>query len=692
MRSRIRKLHPPLVSLILGMASALLGPWRITAQTAAATNRPMTSLDVASIKSVTAAEISPDGKHVAYLVASPRRPGVDEDGEPWSELWILDLPTGSPRPFVIGKVEANAIRWTPDSASITFLAKRGTDKFTSLYLIPAHGGEARQALSMGAPITDYSLSPTGDLIAVVAQEPDPESKKELQNKGFKQEVYEEDLRPSRVWITSLNHTSPNPRKLDVTGSISAVQFAPSGDRLAVAISPTPLMDDLMMHSQIHLVSAIDGSLAARINTPGKLGMFQWSPDSKWIAFLAGADIHDPWAGRLMLADTRDGGFRELHPGQESDAIALAWQKNQFVMFLNARGVKTEFLKAPLGIGGEARVLLKDTSLILTALSFTKDGQHGAFVAHSPWHPPELFTWNTGDQTPVRRTFNNPQLSNIRLATQEIVSFRARDGLALEGILINPLDKGSTDKRHPLIMAVHGGPESHVSHGWLTSYSLPGLVAAAKGFAVFYPNYRGSTGRGVAFSKLGQGDAAGKEFDDLIDGVDHLVGLGLVDAQRVGVTGGSYGGYATAWCATRYSERFAAGVMFVGISDKISKVGTTNIPNEEFLVHSLKRPWDDWNFLLDRSPIRFTENARTPLLILHGKDDPRVNPGQSRELFRHLKMRAKTPVRLVLYPGEGHGNKKAAAKLDYNLRMLQWFDQYLKGTPGDKPSAEIEYPK
>jgi dipeptidyl aminopeptidase/acylaminoacyl peptidase len=242
----------------------------------------------------------------------------------------------------------------------------------------------------------------------------------------------------------------------------------------------------------------------------------------------------------------------------------------------------------------------------------------------------------------------------------------------------------------LILAVHGGPESHVSHGWVTTYSLPGQIAASRGMAVFYPNYRGSTGRGVAFSKLGQGDAAGKEFDDLVDAVDHLVASGLVDKSKVGVTGGSYGGYATAWCSTRFSDRFAAGVMFVGISDKLSKVGTTDIPNEEYYVHALKRPWEDWQFLLERSPIYHAGNSRTPLLILHGKDDPRVNPGQSRELYRHLKLRGQAPVRLVLYPGEGHGNKKAAARLDYNLRLLSWMEHYLKGKGGAMPPSEIDY--
>ena len=181
------------------------------------------------------------------------------------------------------------------------------------------------------------------------------------------------------------------------------------------------------------------------------------------------------------------------------------------------------------------------------------------------------------------------------------------------------------------MYVHSGPESHEKNGWLTSYSRPGQVAAAKGFVVFYPNYRGSTGRGVGFSKAGQGDSAGKEFDDLIDGIDHLIEEGIADPKAIGVTGGSYGGYASAWCSTYYSDRFAASVMFVGISNKLSKAGTTDIPEEMYLVHQRKRPWEDWGYFLERSPIRYVERNRTPTLILHGKEDPRVHPSQSLEL-------------------------------------------------------------
>jgi dipeptidyl aminopeptidase/acylaminoacyl peptidase len=327
--------------------------------------------------------------------------------------------------------------------------------------------------------------------------------------------------------------------------------------------------------------------------------------------------------------------------------------------------------------------------VLSGFNLSRDGQSGAFIGQSPTHPPEVYFMKHGDAAPRRLTDSNPWLFDIRLAPQEVVRYKARDGVELEGMLIRP--QGAEDgQKHPLVLVVHGGPESHYSNGWLTRYANPGQVLAARGFAVFYPNYRGSTGRGVEFSKAGQSDPAGREFDDLVDGVDHLIKIGLVDKDKVGVTGGSYGGYATAWCSTYYSERFAAGVMFVGISDLVSKAGTTDIPNEMYLVHERNWPWEDWAEFRERSPIHHVQKARTPLLIVHGKDDPRVHPSQSLELYRYSKMAGKTPVRLVWYPGEGHGNRKAAAQLDLQLRLLDWMEHYLKGPGGKPPPHALKY--
>ena len=186
------------------------------------------------------------------------------------------------------------------------------------------------------------------------------------------------------------------------------------------------------------------------------------------------------------------------------------------------------------------------------------------------------------------------------------------------------------------------------------------------------------------------DFAGKEFDDIVEGVDHLIAIGVTDGDRVGVTGGSYGGYATGWLTTRYSDRFAAGVMFVGIANTISKDGVSDIPEEMYLVHQRIHQWDDWQFFLERSPIFWADSSKTPLLILHGKEDPRVPTDQSIEMYRNLKLRGKAPVRLILYPGEGHGNARAASRLDYNLRSLRWLEHYLKGPGGEPPAFDLRY--
>jgi dipeptidyl aminopeptidase/acylaminoacyl peptidase len=673
--------------LLLSGAMTLLA---VSAERGLAAEEVLTPHRVAELRLVTTAVISPDGSRVAYTLSVPRKPGVDDDGEPWAELWVTDAREGAARPFVTGKVNVSAVQWTEDGTRIAFLAKRGDDKTNALHLIPVDGGEARKAVELASDISSYSLAPDGKRVALVAREPLPAPKKKLQDKGFKQEIYEEDGHPAKIWLATLFESNTNSRPLALEGHVHQVHWSPVDDRLLVAVAPTPLVDDSMMRQRVQVVDGKSGQVLARVETTGKLGHIDWSPDGRRIGLIAAADIHDPDAGRLMVAEATGGAPRDLLPGLRGHVTHFAWSGSDSIAYIAAMSVQTVLSRLNLAPGAQAsRSLIGAEGPILMALSLSEDGQRAALVASSPSHPPELFVWSQPDSAPKRRTESNPGLEKLRFARQEVVRHKARDGLELEGILIRPLDE-EAGKRYPLILAVHGGPESHVSHGWLTSYSLPGQVAAARGMVVFHPNYRGSTGRGVAFSKLGQGDAAGKEFDDLVDAVDHLIAIGLVDRAKVGVTGGSYGGYATAWCSTRYSERFAAGVMFVGISDKVSKVGTTDIPNEEYYVHALKRPWEDWKFLLERSPVYHAEKSRTPLLILHGKDDPRVNVGQSRELYRHLKLHNQAPVRLVLYPGEVHGNRKAAARLDYNLRLVQWMEHYLKGPGGAMPPMEIDY--
>jgi dipeptidyl aminopeptidase/acylaminoacyl peptidase len=650
----------------------------------------LTAHKVAELRSVVAAEISPDGTKIAYVLAVPRKPLVDEDGGAWTELHVADVASGATRAFVAGKVNVSAPAWTADGKHIAFLQKRADDKGSSLYMIALDGGEARRAEAADESISAYDLHPDGQRVVVIASEPESAERKKLREKGFTQEIYEEDLRSSKPWVGTL-FDEAKPAKLAVDGHVSTAQWNAAGDKLAITVSPTPLVDDDYMRKRVQVVSAADGAVLAKVENPGKLGEIAWSPDGARIAMISAGDIHDPTDARLMLVPASGGAPVEVFPGIEGDTATFAWQGPDSILCVMHRGVEASLEKVVITDLSKAqpKVLVATGGPILTTVSLSDDGLRAAFVASSPTHPPEVFTMAHGEEKPKRVTDSNPMLAKIRLAPQEVVRFKARDGVEIEGLLNRPLDE-KKGERYPLILYVHGGPESHHSNGWLTNYGDPAQTAAARGFAVMHTNYRGSTGRGMAFAKLSQADAAGKEFDDLIDAIDHLVGTGLVDKDKVAVTGGSYGGYATAWLSTRYSDRVAAGVMFVGISDKISKVGTTDIPDEEFYVHALHRPWEDWQKMLERSPIFYAGQCKTPLLILHGKDDPRVNPGQSREMYRHLKLRSAAPVRLVLYPGEGHGNRKAAARLDYNLRMQQWIEHYLTGAKGAPPSMDLDY--
>ncbi len=639
----------------------------------------LTPAHVARLRSVSTARLSPDGRWVAFVHSVPRNPGV-EDGNPYGELHVLDKETR--RPFVTGKINVGQLGFRAEA--VTYVAKRSGDETACLYEIPTDGGESRKLVGFKTDLRGYSFSPDGKRVAFLALEPLPEKLEKQRKKGFNQQVYEEDWRPTRIYTTRIGG---EPTLLSGEGSASQLHWSPDGQHLAVALAPDPGVDADLMLRRVHILDANSGKVVAKVENPGKLGQVEWSPDGKRLALISGADLNDPADGRLMIVPATGGKPVDILPNLEAHVQRVAWISPTRLRVLIANGLESDIWE--VDADGTDRRDLGWTGAVFQDLDVSADGKSTVLVGESPQFPGEVFL--AGGQPPHRVTHSNPWLDKARLAKQQTVTWKARDGLSLQGVLVRPLDE-VPGQRYPLIMCVHGGPEAREVNGWMTGYSTPGQVAAARGFAVFYPNYRGSTGRGVAFSKLGQGDPAGKEFDDLVDAVDHLVASGLVDKAKVGITGGSYGGYASAWGATHYSDRYAASVMFVGISDTLSKFGTTDIPREEFLVHARRYPWDDWNLMLERSPIREVQKGHTPLLIMHGRDDPRVHPSQSLELYRYVKTLGQAPVRLVLYPGEGHGNRRAASRLDYNLRMLQWFEHYLKGPGGAPPPYELEYPE
>ncbi|WP_421856766.1 S9 family peptidase [Oceanicaulis sp.] len=670
-------MNRPLFTGVLGFAAACA----LGAQTQA--QDPLTLEDLFEIRQVSGIDISPDGDHVAFTVSTPRNVVAGEDdGTPQSALFIASGPDAA-RPFIT-EGGAGGVEWTPDGDALTFLARRDGDSGSALYEIAADGGEARRIYSHDESIQSYVIAPDGETLYFIAREKADPMQQTLRDRGFVANVYEENGVFSYVWRADLTEPDAEPVRFDLPGHASSLTLSEDGSRLAVTLAPTTLVDDSLMERQWHVVNAADGAVISTIETPGKIGMAAFSPDASRLAFIAGADRADPTAGTLHIADAQTGEYMAIARDAEQHVNQLAWIDRNSVLALASVGTGTALVE--YNINGREERRTPTEAGVISSMDYDRDDRVLAATVHAPTHPRELFV---GDRRSLRQwTDHNPQLDDIAWGDQRVFEFEARDGERIEGVLVTPQGDAPTGG-WPMIMTVHGGPEAHDSNGWVNGYSNLGHIGAGQGFAVFYPNYRGSTGRGERFAKLDHLDAPGEEFWDLVDAIGALSDAGIVDADRVGITGGSYGGFASAWGATVASEHFAASAPFVALTDLISFYGTTEIPIEMVDVHFMQPPWEDWMSYLEHSPTYHAPGSTTPTLILHGEADTRVDTSQSFILYRILKQTSDAPVRLVTYPGEGHGNRRAAAQYDYGLRVLRWMQHYLQGEGGEPPAPELD---
>ena len=332
------------------------------------------------------------------------------------------------------------------------------------------------------------------------------------------------------------------------------EFSPDGRFAAAAVSPKNLVDFSYVFQKIHIIDLETGTMRPLTENPGKLGNFAFSPDGKKIVYTAALERKDHAPSQVFVID--ESGKNQLNltvPGFRGHVQWAGWKDNETVIYLAAEGVWNTLNLVPAA-GGDRRVILdsKTSGIIFDNISYTRDFRTVTMPGESQSIPRDLFSWNPGGKL-RRLTRLNPWLDERALGRQEVVRYRARDGLEIEGILVYPVgyEKG---RRYPLMISVHGGPELHYTNGWVSSsYMMPSQVFAGKGYAVFHPNYRSSTGYGVKFGLAGYEDPAGREFDDLADGIEFLVREGIADRDRVGLGGISYGGYAAAWFGTLLHE-------------------------------------------------------------------------------------------------------------------------------------------
>lgn len=630
--------------------------------------------DILRTKFVVETAQSPDGNLIAYTVFTPR-PFSDKPGADYRYLYVYDLKNNSSKELLADENSVMNISWMADSKSILFRAKLGDAKRIQLHSISATGGSPDLIIDAENGVTEYQLSKDGQKISYISTESQPLKKKELLESGFDAEIYEEEYVDRNLYLYDLKNKKAN--KLTSGVSVWEYTWSHDGSKIAAAISDKNLVDDSYMFKRIFTINTATGEKTKLVDNPGKFTKLSFSPNGKHLAFVSAANINDAVSGSLFITEVPGNkSFEQLRNysvGFRGSVMDVVWKDNNTVLFSSEEGVDNTIREQTI-TGNDSKLILEPAKVVFTSFNYS-NGKF-SFSGNTPEHPGELFTFDVSNKALTKHTNSNPWLSEINLAKQEKFVYNARDGLDIEALLLYPINFKEGNS-YPLITYIHGGPESSEQNGWSTGYSKWGQVAAAKDYFVFMPNYRASSGRGVEYTMMGFGDLVGKEFDDVIDGIDRLIELGYVDKNKVGIGGGSYGGYFSAWAATKETERFAASVMFVGVSNQISKRNTTDIPYEDYYVH-----WGIWtheneDLIWERSPVRYAHLSNTPTLILHGKDDPRVHPSQSLEMYRALKTHGKAPVRMVWYPGQGHGNSKNTSRYDYLVRTMEWFDYYLK---------------
>lgn len=646
--------------------------------------------ELLELKRVSVHDMSPGGTELIYSVSTPRGPS-EEPGSAKTEYYRMDLTTKGSSPLFEGETKGSSPQYSPDGSFIAFIYGKD-DGHKQVWAIPAAGGEMVQLTRAGNDVNSFRWHPDGQGLGYLSFTPKSPRELELEKRGYGFIFYEENLKNNRLFYLRFGEGfSPAAEKQLVSEThVWDFEFSPDGRWLAFSSSEKNLIDHRYMFRKLQILDLSTGEVVRQVGNEGKLGNYVFNEGGTHLAFASALNINDHAVSQAYTYSLGDEAVTNHTPVDYRGHVEwVGWKSDNELMYYAGEGVYPKLYTLTLKKGKRSLLLDAETSgIIFGEPLFTEDLKQFVFTGNTPYDPSNIYTWD-GKGDPMRITDLNPGLSEKVFGEQEVIRYEARDGMEIEGLLIKPVGY-EEGRKYPLILYVHGGPEAHHSNGWLSRYATPGQVMAGKGYMAAYINYRASTGYGVEFGMEGFMDPAGKEFDDLADGIEYLVAEKGADRDRAGMAGGSYGGYAAAWFATYYTDYIKAACVFVGISNLISKRGTTDIPWEELLVHSGKPLEEQWQMNLERSPIYWAHQSKTATLIVGGADDPRVHPTQSLELYRLMKMNDHPAVRLVQYPGEGHGNRKQVGQVDVLYRQINWFDWYVKdGNPLDGPMPPLD---
>jgi dipeptidyl aminopeptidase/acylaminoacyl peptidase len=641
-------------ALALGVAAMSIGAAKGQDAPTADKSKLLTPEASLSLRSISDLQFSPDGTRLAFVVTEPPK-GTDRA----RHVWVYERQGGAARQFTYSAKSESSPRWSPDGRQLAFLSNR-QDEQQQIYLMGAHGGEG-MALTRGKrSVKSFEWSPDGQQIAFLAPDAktDAEEKKE-KDKDDAHVVDKEDKR-ARLWVVGAS-TGEARALTKPTWEVKEVAWLPAGDRVIVKATDRPESDQLT--DRIFSVQISDGS-ARQLSAPhGPFGELRVTPDGKTVSYVGsredGPDPHD----LLLLPIGAHAASNLTGASLDRPVEDYRWQKNGSVTLVAANGFSTLFVTySPDGTRHDLSASPTPTGSFAAA-----PGGEIVFASQGATRPAELWLWDQ-KTSPQQITHLNDSWKQFTLSAPEFYKYKSFDGVEIEAALLKPQGADAKSKL-PLIALIHGGPTGR----WSDSIETWGQLLATHGYAVFYPNIRGSVGYGQKFVESNRGDWGGGDFKDVMAGVKDLVDRGIADPQRLAIGGWSYGGYMAEWAITQTNE-FKAAVSGAGMANLVSEFGTEEYPAGDEWFYGV--PWEKPEGFLNSSPFLHLKDAKTPTLVLQGDADP-VDPlGQSQELYRGLK-RYGSESEMVVYPREPHGFHEEKHLLDRLNRILAWYDKYLK---------------
>lgn len=637
----------------------------------------LTALDLMKIAGVGNPRISPDGTRVAYTVSETKME-KDKEWKNVTQVWVVAITGGKPQQYTRGDKSATAPEWSPDGSLLAFLSDREKEGERQVWMIRADGGEAWAVTAHKGGVSGCRWSPDGKQLLLSAT--DQPNKDEEDRKKVKDDtiVIDHDIRMTHLWTWNVD-TKAEKRLTEGKFTVNDPQWSPDGTRITYTTRPTPNADDGSL-SDVWVLNVANGEKKKLEDNTGSSDTARWSPDGKWIAYTGSPDASGGVSMTYLYLIAANGGApKQLTTKFDLPVGTPVWSRDGRTIYFSTNLLEAiDVYSCDVGSGEVKQLSHRGGSTGITEISH--DGKTIVGTSSGAKQPTELYTSSADFSSLKPITDHNAWLKDYALADTEIVKWKSKDGTEVEGLLTKPVGY-LAGKKVPLLLNPHGGPTG----ASLNNFSGTVEVLAANGFAVLQPNFRGSTGKGLAFAQANKNTWGKGDYEDCMTGVDALIASGVADPDRLGAFGWSYGGYMTFWILTQ-TDRFKAVSPGAGLTNIYSMYSQTDIHRYLHWFYTDKAPWEAEDLYWDRSPMKYVKNVKTPTMILHGQVDTRVPIAQAEEFYEALKER-NVPVEFVVYPRENHGFTEPRHLLDRVRRYVKFFAKYLNAPVVTEPADE-----